>query len=58
MPHTPHWIGHVGLVLSLILCGSLLASQLWLFILTVVLGLALVVVENRYDRGGTINSQS
>ena len=51
MPHVPNWIGFVGLLLSLILCGSLLAAQLWLFILMIVLGLALVVVENRYERG-------
>jgi hypothetical protein len=46
MPHVPHWIGFVGLFVSLILCGSLLAAQLWLFILMIVLGLALVVLEN------------
>ena len=51
MPHVPHWIGYVGLMLSLILCGSVLAGQLWLFILVIVLCLALVVVENRYERG-------
>jgi membrane-bound ClpP family serine protease len=50
MPHVPHWIGFVGLLLSLIMCGALLADQLWLFILLVVLGLALVRVESRYAR--------
>jgi hypothetical protein len=50
MPQVPHWIGFVGLLLSLIMCGALLADQLWLFILLVVLGLALVRVESRYAR--------
>ena len=47
----PHWIGFVGLVLSLIMCGALLADQLWLFILLVVLGLALVRLEIKYEQG-------
>ena len=51
MPHVPHWIGLVGLLLSFVLCGSILAGQLWLFVLMIVLGLALVVVESRYERG-------
>jgi hypothetical protein len=51
MPQVPHWIGFVGLLLSLIMCGALLADQLWLFILLVVLGLALVRLESRYARG-------
>jgi len=51
MPQVPHWIGFVGLLLSLIMCGALLAQQLWLFMLLIVLGLALVVVESRYARG-------
>jgi len=51
MPHVPHWIGLVGLLLSFVLCGSILAGQLWLFVLLIVLGLALVVVESRYARG-------
>jgi hypothetical protein len=51
MPHVPHWIGFVGLLVSFIMCGALLFSQLWLFVLTTVLGLALVVLESRYERG-------
>jgi hypothetical protein len=51
MPQVPHWFGFVGLLLSLIMCGALLADQLWLFILLVVLGLALVRLESRYGRG-------
>jgi len=51
MPRVPHWIGFVGLVLSLLMCGALLANQLWLFILLVVLGLALVRLEIKYEQG-------
>jgi len=50
MPRVPHWIGFVGLVLSLLMCGALLANQLWLFILLVVLGLALVRLEIKYEQ--------
>jgi phosphatidylglycerophosphate synthase len=51
MPQVPHWIGLVGLLLSFIMCLSMLAGQLWLFMILIVLGLALVVVEGRYARG-------
>jgi phosphatidylserine synthase len=51
MPHVPHWIGFVGLLLSFIMCLSMLAGQLWLFMILIVLGLVLVVVEGRYARG-------
>jgi hypothetical protein len=47
----PHWIGFVGLALSLLMCGALLANQLWVFILLVVLGLALVRLEIKYGQG-------
>ena len=46
----PHWIGFVGLVLSLIMCGALLADQLWLFMLLAALGIALVRLEIKYEQ--------
>jgi hypothetical protein len=46
----PHWIGLVGLVLSLILCGGFLAGAWWLSVLLLIPLFALVVLENRYER--------
>ena len=51
MPHVPRWTGHVGIVLGLILCGAFLGGQLWLAVLLMIPGFALVVLENRYERG-------
>jgi hypothetical protein len=51
MSYVPHWVGLVGLVLALLLCGSALAGQLWLAVLLMIPCFALVIVENRYERG-------
>jgi membrane-bound ClpP family serine protease len=50
-PDVPRWIGLGGMVLVLVLCGSALAGQLWLTTLLIIAGVALVVLENRYQRG-------
>jgi membrane-bound ClpP family serine protease len=47
----PRWIGLVGMVLVLALCGFAFAGQVVLTILLIIAGLALVVLENRYERG-------
>lgn len=51
MSYVPHWIGLVGLVLSLIVCGSFLAGAWQLAILLLIPLFALVVLESRYERG-------
>jgi membrane-bound ClpP family serine protease len=51
MPDVPRWIGHVGLVLALLLCGTALAGQLWLAVLLMIPSFALVVLESRCERG-------
>jgi hypothetical protein len=51
MPHVPRWIGHVGIVPGLILCGAFLGGQLWLAVLLMIVGPALVLLGNRYERG-------
>ena len=51
MTHVPHWIGQVGLVLSLILCGAALGGQLWFAVFLLIPCFALVILENRYERG-------
>jgi membrane-bound ClpP family serine protease len=50
-PDVPHWIGLVGMVLVLVLCGAALAGQVWLAVLLMMAGIAMVVLENRYQRG-------
>jgi membrane-bound ClpP family serine protease len=50
-PDVPHWIGLVGMVLVLVLCGAALGGQVWLAVLLMIAGVALVVLENRYQRG-------
>jgi hypothetical protein len=50
-PDVPRWIGLGGMVLVLVLCGSALAGLLWLTVLLMIAGLALVVLESRYQRG-------
>jgi hypothetical protein len=50
-PDVPRWIGLGGMVLVLVLCGSALSGLLWLTVLLMIAGLALVVLENRYQRG-------
>jgi hypothetical protein len=52
-PDVPRWIGLGGMVLVLVLCGSALSGLLWLTVLLMIAGLALVVLENRYQRGLT-----
>jgi hypothetical protein len=46
----PHWIGQVGLVLSLIFCGSFLAGAWWFGLILLIPLFALVVLENGYER--------
>ena len=50
MTHVPHWIGFVGLVLMLILCGAFLGGQLYLATFLLIPCFALVIIENRYER--------
>jgi hypothetical protein len=50
-PDVPRWIGLGGMLLVLVLCGSALSGLLWLTVLLMIAGLALVVLENRYQRG-------
>jgi hypothetical protein len=51
MSYVPHWIGYAGFVLSMIFCVSFLAGQLWLAVLLGIPCIALIVLENRYERG-------
>lgn len=51
MSDVPHWIGQVGMVLSLIFCGAFLAGAWWVGILLLIPVFALIVLENRYERG-------
>ena len=51
MHDVPGWIGFVGLVLMLILCGAFLGGQLWFAIFLLIPCFALVVLENRYEQG-------
>jgi hypothetical protein len=51
MPHVPNWIGYVGLVLQLIFCGAFLGGVPLLAMIFLLLCFAMVVVENRYERG-------
>ena len=51
MSHVPHWVGMTGLVLGLLFCGAFLGGSPLLAVIFMVLSLALVVVENRYERG-------
>jgi membrane-bound ClpP family serine protease len=50
-PDVPHWIGLAGMVLVLVLCGAALGGQVWLTVLLMIVGIAMVVLENRYQRG-------
>jgi membrane-bound ClpP family serine protease len=52
-PDVPRWIGLGGMVLVLVLCGSALAGLLWVTALLMIAGLAMVALENRYQRGLT-----
>jgi len=47
----PHWVGLVGLVMMLLFCGSFLAQVPFLAMIFLLLGVAMVVLENRYERG-------
>ena len=51
MHDVPHWIGLVGLVLMMILCGAFLGGQLWFATFLLIPCFALVIFENRYERG-------
>lgn len=51
MTHVPHWIGQVGLVLALILCGAALGGQLFFALFLLIPCFALVILESRYERG-------
>ncbi len=50
MSDVPHWIGQVGMVLSLIFCGAFLAGAWWVGVLLLIPISALVVLESKYDR--------
>ena len=50
-PDVPRWIGLVGMVLVLVLCGAALGGQLWLTALLMAVGIGMVVLEDRYQRG-------
>jgi membrane-bound ClpP family serine protease len=50
-PDVPRWIGLVGMVLVLVLCGSALGGQVLLTVLLMIVGVAMVVLEDRYQRG-------
>jgi hypothetical protein len=51
MSRVPIWIGHMGLVFALLFCGSFLGGNPLLAMFFLLLCFALVVVENRYERG-------
>jgi hypothetical protein len=51
MSYVPTWIGSAGFVLSMVICGAFLGGAWWLAILLLIPGFALVVLENRYERG-------
>jgi hypothetical protein len=51
MSDVPRWVGSVGLVLMFIFCTAFLGGYLWLFVLLLIPCAALVVIENRYERG-------
>ncbi len=47
MSDVPHWIGQVGMVLSLIFCGAFLAGAWWVGVLLLIPISALVVLESK-----------
>jgi membrane-bound ClpP family serine protease len=47
----PRWIGLVGMVLVLARCGFAFAGQVLFTVLLIIASVALVVLENRYERG-------
>jgi membrane-bound ClpP family serine protease len=47
----PRWIGLVGMVLVLALCGFAFAGQVLFTVLLIIASVALVVLENRNERG-------
>jgi uncharacterized metal-binding protein len=49
----PNWIGQVGLIAMLIFCGSFLAQIPLLAMVFLVVGLAMAVLENKYEQGTT-----
>jgi hypothetical protein len=51
MQDVPKWVGITGLVLALIFCGAFLAQAPLVAMFFLVLCVALVVLENRYERG-------
>jgi hypothetical protein len=51
MSRVPNWIGHTGLVLALIFCGAFLGGLLWVAVPLLIPLFALIVLENRYERG-------
>jgi uncharacterized membrane protein len=53
MAMVPNWIGQVGLLSMLMFCGSFLAQIPLLAMLFLVVGLAMVVLENRHERAGS-----
>lgn len=51
MSHVPNWIGQTGLVLALLFCGAFLGGWLSVAVPLLIPLFALVVLENRYERG-------
>ena len=51
MPYVPSWIGSVGFVMLMIFCGAFLGGGWWFSILLLIPCFALVIIENRYERG-------
>jgi hypothetical protein len=51
MHYVPSWIGAAGFVLMMIFCGAFLGGQLWLAVGLLIPCFALVVLENRHERG-------
>ena len=51
MPYVPRWIGYLGFVVALIFCAAFLGGGWWIAILLLIPSFALVVLENRYERG-------
>jgi hypothetical protein len=49
----PQWIGQVGLVAMLLFCGAFLAQVPLLALVFLAAGIAVVVLENKYERGMT-----
>jgi membrane-bound ClpP family serine protease len=50
MTPVPHWIGAVGFVVMMVFLLAFLGGALWLAVLLLIPGFALVLLEIRYQR--------